>query len=60
MIKKLRNRWSGSYKSRALSRRTYHELSGLNDHMLRDIGLSRFDLMNFRHNPERNPGPRSR
>ena len=36
-----------SWHARVVRRQTYCMVRGLNDHLLKDIGLSRFDMMNF-------------
>lgn len=45
---------------KAAARNTYRTLEGLDDRTLKDIGLSRCDLMAFRNIGDLRQGPRSR
>jgi uncharacterized protein YjiS (DUF1127 family) len=49
MFKKLLCRWQCAYRARAANRRDYRELNGLSDHMLKDIGICRSDLLAIKY-----------
>lgn len=57
MLKRLPWQWSRAAAARAKNRKNYRVLS---DHTLRDIGLSRSDLLALQHGHDLHLGPRPR
>jgi uncharacterized protein YjiS (DUF1127 family) len=60
MLKRLPWQWSRAAAARAKNRKNYRVLRDLSDHTLRDIGLSRSDLLALQHGHDLHLGPRPR
>ena len=49
MFKTLLWRWQRAHQTKIYNRRANHALNGLNDRMLKDIGLCRCDLLAIKY-----------